>query len=287
MMIERGYDGSFEGLLGILAGVCRGDPLPDRIRRLPFRKEAGQPDLFGSGGAPYPACGRDGSALAEDFFELSAGAYDSFLCGWMSEFPIEADCVRFGGRVFSAARAAAERTGCGMGSPEARRGAEQGASDRGDAAVRAVLNAAYKVRHETDRLSGLLRFSPDSRGTYIARCAPDHFILPRLAAYFSRRFGDAPWLIVDEKRDLCLLGAGGGEPRLASPAAFAGEMAGGAGGLSPREDPWEELWRTYHRAINNPGRKNPGLQQQLMPVRYWKYLPEMSGRGGFAAALQH
>jgi probable DNA metabolism protein len=40
-------------------------------------------------------------------------------------------------------------------------------------------------------------------------------------------------------------------------------------------DPWEDLWRNYHRSINNEGRKNPGLQRKLMPQRYWPYLSEM------------
>jgi probable DNA metabolism protein len=42
-----------------------------------------------------------------------------------------------------------------------------------------------------------------------------------------------------------------------------------------RDDEWEELWRHYHRTINNESRKNLHLQRKLMPKRYWKYLPEM------------
>jgi probable DNA metabolism protein len=298
-MIDRGYDGSLEGLFAILAGVCRGDPPQDWIhRRPPASPLPGEPELLdpvpeGMPGTRLP--GEEAAALAKEFFELSAGAYDSFICGWMSEFPIEAECVRFGGKVIAAARSASggipKAAGTGTASPEARRGAERAAADRGDRDVGTVLDAAYKVRHETDRLLGLLRFRPDSRGTYSARCAPDHFVLPRLAGHFSRRFGDTPWLIIDEKRGLCLLGDRRGEPRLVNPAALPREPAlWGAGepGTAPSDprdlkdprdppDPWEALWRTYHGAINNPGRRNPGLQRQFMPRRYWKYLPELGG----------
>lgn len=287
-MLRLSYDGTFEGLLTILAGVCRGDPLPDRLTRIPPGTEPEQPDLFGPGGLPgdafCPASREDAAALAEEFFELSAGAYDSFLCGWMSEFPIAAECIRFGGKVFSAARSAAEAAGGGMGSPEARDGADRAAAGRGDPDVRTVLDAAYKVRYEAERLLGFLRFRPDCRGIYIARCAPDHFVLPRLAGHFFRRFGETPWLIVDEKRGLCLRGDGRGEPRLLNPAALSQETSPGGTeepGLSSGEDPgdlpWEELWRTYHASINNPLRKNPGLQRQFMPLRYRKYLTEMGG----------
>jgi hypothetical protein len=285
-VVELSYDGTFEGLLRILAGVCRGDPPPDRIRRPSPAGE--QPDLFGSGAAAGPElagtetagaaiAAAEISALAEAFFELSAGAYDSFLCGWMSEFPIEAECIRFGGRVFAGARSEAERAGKGPRSLEARRGAERAAADRGDGAVRTVLSAAYKVRHEVHRLCGFLRFLPGPQGTYIARCSPDHFVLPLLASHFSRRFGDAPWLIIDEKRGLCLHGAGTGDPRLLSPAEQPGQ---GSPLLRdeapPNRDSWEDLWRIYHASINNPRRNNPALQRQCIPARYWKYLPELN-----------
>ena len=36
----------------------------------------------------------------------------------------------------------------------------------------------------------------------------------------------------------------------------------------------EDLWRLYHRSINNESRNNPGLQRQFMPSRYRKYLNE-------------
>jgi probable DNA metabolism protein len=41
---------------------------------------------------------------------------------------------------------------------------------------------------------------------------------------------------------------------------------------------WEQLWQTYHKAINNEDRANPKLQKQFMPKRYWKYLPELDSR---------
>jgi probable DNA metabolism protein len=40
-------------------------------------------------------------------------------------------------------------------------------------------------------------------------------------------------------------------------------------------DQWEDLWKHYHKTINNESRDNPKLQKQFMPKRYWKYLPEI------------
>jgi probable DNA metabolism protein len=199
----------------------------------------------------------------------------------MSGFPIEAELLRFARQVMAAARRAGKGRPGGLASPEARRAAEQALGDRGDAAIRTVAEAARKVRRESDRLMGLLRFRVFPGNIHIARCAPDHLTIPSLALHFARRFGEIPWAIIDEKRRLTLSAFPGEGPRLLP----------GEGGAKPGEDslpfplsdpsvkdsgPWEELWRNYHRSINNEGRNNPKLQKQFMPVRYWKYLTELN-----------
>jgi probable DNA metabolism protein len=208
----------------------------------------------------YFSDGFDGSLLvgsARRLFELSFNAFDLFLHAWLSELPVEKETIRFGRRVLSAAEGAA------VG--EQKSLAERAAADRGDSDTLAVLAAAYKVQLEVDRMRGLLRFFPCD-GVYAARCAPDHFVLPALERHFSARFGETSWAIIDEKRELCLSRM----PPEPAKLVREGAKAQGAGG-----DGWEELWRHYHSTINNEERKNPGLQRQFMPKRYWKYLPEM------------
>ncbi|WP_010260393.1 TIGR03915 family putative DNA repair protein [Treponema primitia] len=216
---------------------------------------------------------------ARRLYELSANAYDRFVHGWMSELPIEAELIRFAWKVLAAGQDAPG----GLKSPGAREGAETAAADRGDPDVQAVLSAAYRVWKELDRLRGLLRFSPASSGIYLACCTPDHFVLPGLADHFTLRFGETPWVIIDERRSLALARAPGKEARLisledlprilqrSSPHSIAVP-----GSDTPRKnDPWEDLWRNYHRVVNNESRSNPQLQRQFMPKRYWKYLPEL------------
>ena len=139
----------------------------------------------------------------------------------------------------------------------------------------------YKVQHEIHRMMGLLRFSPDANGEFIARCTPDHNILPALAVYFTARFGETAWSIIDEKRGLCLRRLPGGQPKITrtegiKAAAVEGETIDDVS-QSANTDDWEELWKHYHKTINNEDRNNPKLQRQLMPQRYWKYLPEKEG----------
>ena len=193
---------------------------------------------------------------ARRLYELSENSFDVFVHVWMSELSLETEMLYFGRKILAAADHSA---------------AERAASNRADDDTRLVLDTAYKVWHEIDRMRGLLRFSPDAQGRYIARCEPDFYILPALGEHFSLRFGDTPWVIIDDKRGLCLRCNSSGMPELY------------AGGLQPalnsdgaaEPDNWENLWQNYHRTVNNESRNNPGLQRQLMPARYWKNLPEM------------
>ena len=207
---------------------------------------------------------------ARRLFELSVNAFDAVIQAWMSELPVTGEIVRFGRKVLAAADAAVFPNPRCPGEAESaqRRAAERAAGDSGDPVVRAVLEAAYKVSHEVDRLRGLLRFCPDGDGVYIARCEPDHFILPALGPHFKERFGQTSWVIIDEKRRLCLRCTEGRYLKLSGTGQTVSAQKSAAG-------EWENLWRHYHKTINNESRNNPGLQKKFMPKRYWKYLTEL------------
>ena len=130
-----------------------------------------------------------------------------------------------------------------------------------------VYNSSEEsVRREAHRIMELLRFTPDADGVFTARCAPDNYVLPALKGYFMARFHDIPWAIIDEKRGMCLRRKQGENAEITE---WNNEEDSSA-----KTDEWEELWKHYHKTINNEDRHNPKLQRQLMPQRYWKYLPE-------------
>jgi uracil-DNA glycosylase len=190
-------------------------------------------------------------------FELSVDAYYTALYAQMSCKPIKKEIAAFVEKVSRAGN---------------RDEAKRAATDRGDSDALVVLKEAGKVTHEIHRLIGLLRFSPDNNGVYTARCAPDNFILPALADHFTLRFGETPWAIIDEKRGLCLRKSNGSDAVLILSSSVLPEAAI----EKARTDPWEDLWRLYHKSINNESRKNLQLQRQLMPERYQKYLTELN-----------
>jgi probable DNA metabolism protein len=269
--------------------------LPEYVRGAGPETPSGQGALFADACIPTP---HPIAASPPELYGLSVNAYNAAVLAALSELPLGASIPRFCRKVFSAVAAAENpgvaAVGLAVGLAEgvlageaARLAADRASSDRGDDDVRAVLDAAAKVTREIDRLRGLLRFRPDRAGIYIARCAPDHFVLPALAGHFELRFGLTPWAIIDEKRHLALVRLPGEKTRFvdgaaplpsAAPGAFAENAAPpGRAGIAEKtaRDGWEELWRTYHRSINNEARKNPKLQRQFIPERYRKYLTEM------------
>jgi probable DNA metabolism protein len=265
-MKETACDRSLRALFDVYDGAAR-EPLSfdERIREY----RAIRFSLFSeSGGGLLPdPLSLDGAA--RDLFEKSPSAYADFLNAWMSEFPIEDAIIRFGLKTL---------------------GSEHAAVDRGDPDVRKVLEAAFKTAHETERLMGLLRFSPScgnqDTAFFTARCSPDHHALPALAGHFTLRFGSTPWAIIDERRGIALVREQGKDPRFVKTGA-EGLWEAGNGGRNPDDsrdaagdpwdavgDPWADLWRLYHHSVTNEARKNTGLQRQFMPVRYRKYLTE-------------
>jgi len=212
------------------------------------------------------------------FFELSADAFGAIVYAWMSELPVTGQIIRFGKKILASQNTvttAVEPAQRGRLEMTRRKAAELAATDRGDFDAQTVREAAYKVWHETNRLTGLLRFCPDEKGVYTAQCEPDHFALPALGPHFMERFGETPWVIIDNKRRLSL-GCESGQPGASGGTLVFSANAGNAASfVKGRTGEWENLWKHYHKTINNESRNNPDLQKRFMPTRYWKYLTEL------------
>jgi probable DNA metabolism protein len=141
-------------------------------------------------------------------------------------------------------------------------------ADETDPDVRLVRAASRRVVREVHRFIGILRFNEGSDGAYVARFEPDADILELVLPHFERRFGDCPFLIIDEKR-----GKAGGTAAPRGPEGGAGKTA------APLDGEWEGLWRVFYAAAENPNRRNEALRRRFIPLRYWKYLPELSDGG--------
>ena len=136
-----------------------------------------------------------------------------------------------------------------------------------------------------------IRFQKAKDGTYLAVISPDHNVLPLIISHFQDRFNDQPWLIYDAHRHYGYyysltpspsLKGGESEYRVIrvtfeDEASVPFDLNNGkmnADILSDNEQLFQDLWRTYFKAICIKERMNPKKQLSDMPRRYWKYMTE-------------
>ena len=160
-----------------------------------------------------------------------------------------------------------------------------------DPDVLSVTNIARRVLHEQLRMKQFIRFQKAKDGTYLAVVSPDYNVLPLVIDHFQDRFNDQPWLIYDAKRHYGYyysLTPGpspkdeGSDKRVIrvtfeDEAAVPFNLSNGkldAEVLSENDQIFQDLWRTYFKAICIKERMNPRKQLQDMPRRYWKYMTE-------------
>ena len=149
-----------------------------------------------------------------------------------------------------------------------------------DPDVLEVRNTCRRVLHEQLRMKQFIRFQKAKDGTYLAVVSPDHNVLPLIIDHFQDRFNDQPWLIYDAKRHYGYYYDGAAAPihiTFEDEAAVPFNLSNGkldAEVLSENDQIFQQLWRTYFKAICIKERMNPRKQLQDMPRRYWKYMTE-------------
>ena len=154
---------------------------------------------------------------------------------------------------------------------------ERNASDRD---VLEVRNTCRRVLHEQLRMKQFIRFQKAKDGTYLAVVSPDHNVLPLIIDHFQDRFNDQPWLIYDAKRHYGYYYDGTAKPiriTFEDEASVPFNLTNGkldADVLSENDRIFQDLWRTYFKAICIKERMNPKKQLNDMPRRYWNYMTE-------------
>ncbi|MBT8042972.1 MAG: DNA metabolism protein [Kiritimatiellales bacterium] len=139
-----------------------------------------------------------------------------------------------------------------------------------DEVVHAVHQAARNVGREIHRFKGLLRFRRLEDGLYWAPFEPDHDIISALAPHFRARLADQRWMLHDLRRQRAVVWDG---KRLYAELEPEKLLKGNP--VADEEVGVQQLWKTFFKSVTIEGRKNPSLQARCMPLRYWRWLPEM------------
>ena len=133
-----------------------------------------------------------------------------------------------------------------------------------------------KVCKEAHRINGFVRFQKTVEGSYYASFAPIYDVLPLCIPHFRDRFADQQWIIYDLKRNYGFWY----DLKNVSRVVFDDLKVNPQNGqlhsslLAEDEKLFQQLWKQYYHSICIQDRKNPKVHRQLLPQRFWKYLPE-------------
>jgi probable DNA metabolism protein len=149
--------------------------------------------------------------------------------------------------------------------------------DFGNKYVLHVTQLARKVHREKHRMEAFVRFQLTKDNIYYSLVSPDYNVLPLIAKHFKERYADQYWIIYDERRRFGIYyNLDKVETiRLQFNADYDPHYHTTGNVWAPEEELYQRLWNTYFKEANIVSRKNPRLQLQHMPRRYWKYLTEM------------
>ena len=144
--------------------------------------------------------------------------------------------------------------------------------------VARVFQLARSAGNEAHHLLGFLRFQELANGVLFSRIHPKNDVLPLLAEHFADRLPMENFIIYDENRRTAALHRKGSGYLLAevpeADEAFLNRF-------SEKEQEYQRLWLEFFHSIAIEARKNPRLQRQNIPKRFWpdtvELAPEASG----------
>lgn len=130
------------------------------------------------------------------------------------------------------------------------------------------INANNEILHE----QGFLRFEELASGVLFARINPKNAILPYLAYHFADRFPEENWVIADTTHGSMMIHERGKGCSYihAKDEDFDRLLLS----YSEEEEVFQKLWKRYIDSVGIKARENISLQNQMLPLRFRKYMKE-------------
>ena len=120
---------------------------------------------------------------------------------------------------------------------------------------------------EGQRLKGFVRFSQIADNLFYSRITPDNSILQILGEHFARRFPNQNFILHDAKRKIAFI-------YNTKQFSIIDASTVNIPEISEDEQNYKNLWKAFVKAVAIKERRNPRLQKQFMPRRYWKHMFE-------------
>lgn len=126
-----------------------------------------------------------------------------------------------------------------------------------------------RVTGEAHLLTGFVRFKEVAPLSYYSSIEPVYNTLPLILDHFVRRFSDQNFIIHDLKREIAIIY----NRDSAIISDFKKEDAKRF--IALKDGEFEDLWKTFYKAVNIKERENLRLRNRSMPRRYWHHMTEL------------
>lgn len=146
----------------------------------------------------------------------------------------------------------------------------------GDTTVMQVSQLYKKVAREAERVRMFVRFQKTEDEIFFASFDPKYNVMPLAIIHFKKRFSDQKWIVYDSHRKYGYYYDLKDVTEIRFDESKIHPVTGKIDDniLSEDEKLFQKLWKLYFKEIEIKERHNPKLHRQLMPKRFWKYLPE-------------
>jgi probable DNA metabolism protein len=142
-----------------------------------------------------------------------------------------------------------------------------------------ALNKAVRLlRRESHHYLGFIRFTVYGP-VMAAVIEPQGYVLPVIKDHFCDRFQSESFMIYDRTHRVALIHQPGRHAIVPLDEWVPPQP-------DETEAAYRRLWQSFYHAIGIKERKNDRQRASMMPKRYWKHLPEMTGMRPVRAARQ-
>lgn len=143
----------------------------------------------------------------------------------------------------------------------------------GNPYIARVFELSRSTGNEAHHLLGFLRFQELENGVLFSAIHPKNQVISVLAEHFADRLPQEHFMIYDATHQIAAIHKAGSGYFLTDASNLNPDVITR---LSPAEKEYQKLWCGFFDSISIEARKNPKLQSQNIPKRFWKDTVELA-----------
>lgn len=143
----------------------------------------------------------------------------------------------------------------------------------GNPYIARVFELSRSTGNEAHHLLGFLRFQELENGVLFSTIHPKNQVISVLAEHFTDRLPQEHFMIYDATHQIAAIRKAGSGYFLTDASNLNPDVITR---LSPAEKEYQKLWCGFFDSIAIEARKNPKLQSQNIPKRFWKDTVELA-----------